>query len=550
MRLWFFVFALVLPYVVSAQTCTRIDPLGQLSWVKDANRVACENLRTQYKCAEREREKLAGLVGPEAVAEQAKFLTCDRSQQTKDGLLETQWLGSNGCLVNGLRLTVESIKDLGTGVVNMFKDAEACYQDVQKKREMVVLFNLSVSDRYTLEPRVVDEWTCGQIEQQLSARKRAQDEALMREHQRNVNAGRSSTLPVRTPEPENALRMKKLLDEARAQLETTYMCYTAKAKAEMVCAGVVSLVADVALSGGALLVGKAAVVGMRGMAHSSQAMERIRRAAARGQKIDLKDSSLLSDSDRLKTSQELLARRKPFTKEQKDAILEAHEVGLAEGRGFGSYTTADLAAKARILRKAGFDQEEVRKLMESGMTGKFGHDQRIAAEKLFGDVFVKGREKLPQALSEGRKFYGQFVTNGQKFFTKDETGFRRLLDANGLGLNADEAIVAFKHNLVRDPKQLGPELRAGYSSTQNYILELEKTATSSGVDYKIYRAKELRQKFIDEYLQTKYANKYGDVDLDRVDPRELRLQQEALADLEKARRAMQSLKLPVEVSKL
>lgn len=550
MQFWVIALAIVFSFTSEAQTCTRIDPLGQLSWVKDANRVACENLRTQYKCAEREREKLQGVVGPEAVAEKAKFLTCDRSQQTKDGLLDAKWLGANGCLVNGLRLTVDGIKNLGAGVVNMFKDAETCYQDTQKKREMVVLFNLSVSDRYTLEPRVVDEWTCGQIEQQLSARKRAYDEALVREHQRSVTAGRPSPLPARAPEPENALRMKQLLEEARAQLETTYMCYTPKAKAEMVCAGVVSLVADVALSGGALLVGKAAVVGMRGLVHSTQALERIRKAAAQGKKINLEDASLLSDADRLKMSEELLARSRPLTKAQRDAILEAHEVGLTEGRGFGSYTTADLAAKARVLRKAGFDQEEVRKLMESGMTGKFGHDQRIAAEKLFGDAFVKGREKLPQALSEGRKFYGQFVTNGQKFFTKDEAGFRRLMDANGLGLNADEALVAFKQNLLRDPKQLAPELRAGYSSTQNYILELEKTTPTSGIDYKIYRAKELRQKFIDEYLQTKYANKYGDVDLDRVDPRELRLQQDAAADLERARRAMQALKLPVEVSKL
>lgn len=337
MRLWFLILALVLPFTVEAQTCTRIDPLAQLSWVKDANRVACENLRTQFKCAERELEKLAGLTGAAAQAEQAKFLRCERSLQSKDGLLDAKWLGSNGCLVNGLRLTVEGIKDLGTGVVNMLKDVETCYQDTQKKREMVVLFNLSVSDRYTLEPSVVDEWTCGQIEQQLSARKRAYDEALVREHQRNVTAGRPSLFRASAPEPENALRMKKLLEEARAQVETTYMCYTAKAKAEMVCAGVVTLVADVALSGGAFLVGKAAVVGMRGFVHSSQALERIRKTAAQGKKINLEDASLLSDSDRLKMSEELLARSRPLTKAQRDAILEAHEVGLSEGRGFGSY---------------------------------------------------------------------------------------------------------------------------------------------------------------------------------------------------------------------
>lgn len=558
-----------------SQACRPQGVFQGQAWLSNNLKASCENLRSQYRCAALEEENMEELKSQlsadlasgdkDKIAsaqaklseEKARYLTCDRTSATRDSFSDANWLGREGCLVNGLLLTVDSIKNLGVAVVDFFKDAENCYQDIEKKREMVVLFNMGVSEKYTMDPKIIDSWTCGEIQKQLFARHQAYQDNLVRESMRQQLVGRPRTGAAiaggRTPAlPDGVSKIKDILAQASESLQSAYMCYTPKAKTEMICAGLVNVVGEIAAGGGAGLLVKAAVVGMRSMVHSTQAANRIRLAIARGQKVDLADASLLSDADRLRLSEDLLKLRKPLTAEQKKAIIEAHEIGLAEGRGFGSYTTADLAAKARILRKAGLDQEQVRLLMETGITGAFGHSQRVLAERMLGQAMIKGRDKIPAAQAEGRKFYLQHIKGKNSVFTPNERGFDELMNANNLGLSSREAVDAFKSNMLRDPKKVSDELRAGYSSVNRYIDEQLKirpsadAATQQMIDYRIYRAKELRMRFYSEYIDTKYANKYGEVDLNRLDVREARLRDEVHADLVATRKKMDRLGIPVE----
>lgn len=561
---------------VWAQACKPQGVFQGQAWLSNNLKASCENLRSQYRCAALEEENMEELKSQlsadlasgdkdkiasaqtKLADEKARYLTCNRTSTTQDAFGDANWLGKEGCLVNGLLLTVESIKNLGVAVVDFFKDAENCYQDIEKKREMVVLFNMGVSDKYTMDPKIIDAWTCGEIQKQLFARHQAYQDNLVRESMRQQLVGRPRTgaaLPAgRAPAlPDGVSKIKDILAQASESLQSAYMCYTPKAKTEMICAGLVNVVAEIALGGGTGLLVKAAVTGMRSMVHSAQAANRIRLAIARGQKVDLADASLLSDADRLRLSEDLLKLRKPLTAEQKKAIIEAHEIGLAEGRGFGSYTTADLAAKARILRKAGLDQEQVRLLMETGITGAFGHNQRILAEKMLGQAMIKGRNQIPAAQAEGRKFYLQYMKGAKgSVFTPNERGFDELMNANNLGLSSREAVDAFKSNMIRDPKKVPEELRAGYSSVNRYIDEQMKirqsadAGTQQMIDYRVYRAKELRMRFYTEYIDSKYANKYGEVDLSRLDIREARLRDEAHADLVATRKKMDKLGIPTE----
>ena len=561
---------------VWAQACKPQGVFQSNAWLSNNIKASCENLRSQYRCAALEEENMEELKAQlsadlasgdkdkiasaqtKLADEKARYLTCNRTTSTRDSFSDANWLGSEGCLVNGLLLTVESIKNLGVAVVDFFKDAENCYQDIEKKREMVVLFNMGVSEKYTMNPKIIDTWTCGEIQKQLFARHQAYQDNLVRESMRQQLVGRPRTgaaLPAgRAPAmPDGVSKIKDILAQASESLQSAYMCYTPKAKTEMICAGLVNVVAEIAAGGGAGLLVKAAVVGMRSMVHSTQAANRIRLAIARGQKVDLADASLLSDADRLSLSSDLLKLRKPLTAEQKKAIIEAHEIGLAEGRGFGSYTTADLAAKARILRKAGLDQEQVRLLMETGITGAFGHNQRVLAEKMLGQAMIKGRNQIPAAQAEGRKFYLQHMKGIKgSVFTPDERGFDELMNANNLGLTSREAVDAFKSNMLRDPKKVPEELRAGYSSVNRYIDEQMKirqsadAGTQQMIDYRVYRAKELRMRMFTEYIETKYADKYGQLDIGRVDLREIRLRDEIHAELEATRKKMDKLGIPTE----
>ncbi len=77
----------------------------------------------------------------------------------------------------------------------------------------------------------------------------------------------------------------------------------------------------------------------------------------------------LPDADRLRLASEALGGR-ALSAEQGAAVLRAHETGVL--RADGTFSQADLLAKNRILREAGFSPEEIRSLMDRGITGRAG----------------------------------------------------------------------------------------------------------------------------------------------------------------------------------
>ncbi len=82
---------------------------------------------------------------------------------------------------------------------------------------------------------------------------------------------------------------------------------------------------------------------------------------------DLRRVAALSDADRLTEAKTLLGR--DLTELEQKAILDAHNVGAGTGRGFFTYTREEIIQKGNILKHAGFKAEDIRKLMEKGITG-------------------------------------------------------------------------------------------------------------------------------------------------------------------------------------
>ena len=80
-----------------------------------------------------------------------------------------------------------------------------------------------------------------------------------------------------------------------------------------------------------------------------------------------------SNRARLNEAESLLGRN--LDRNQRDAVIQAHEVGRGEvGRDgtparIGNYTQAHLHQKARILKEQGFREGEIRTLMENGIVG-------------------------------------------------------------------------------------------------------------------------------------------------------------------------------------
>lgn len=149
-----------------------------------------------------------------------------------------------------------------------------------------------------------------------------------------------------------------------------YNCLNGVAKSNTICKAVGSLIMPPTAIFAFLKGGKAALVALEATEKGAAAVKASRMSFA--QMNHLKAAAKLTDAERLAEAGKLLDGMK-LTKAQEEAIIAAHKIGIADGRGFYTYTQADISKKARILREAGFDPDQTRLLMERGITGTFAN---------------------------------------------------------------------------------------------------------------------------------------------------------------------------------
>lgn len=107
-------------------------------------------------------------------------------------------------------------------------------------------------------------------------------------------------------------------------------------------------------------------------------------------------------AERRSAASSLLRRREPasvdgvavpaVTPAQLDAIERAHQVGRAQGHGYFTFTDAEIAEKARILRESGLSRPEVRRLMRNGIVGGRADDVAVEFSEARG-LAVRARDE-------------------------------------------------------------------------------------------------------------------------------------------------------------
>lgn len=178
----------------------------------------------------------------------------------------------------------------------------------------------------------------------------------------------------RMPTPEEAT-FKRLYDTRKAMLEpgsnerflqragNKALCLWKNTTVKSIC----EMGTDVAIAVGTLGVGLAGT-GAKAAIRTA-AREGAGEVAESARATTLRRNGALTDSQREIAAQARLGR--DLTSSQKDAVIEAHNVGSNRaGAGIGNYTQAEIAEKTRILNGAGFSAVERRMLMEDGITGR------------------------------------------------------------------------------------------------------------------------------------------------------------------------------------
>lgn len=357
-----------------AQQC-KVKPSSSLtpllSLAQSGFSSACMLQREQNKCADLEVE-LEG-------EEKKKVIQCDLKSIEENKMTNASL---SSCMWNGLKLSGEQLLDLSKlpgqiaeGVVRGFRDTQLCNSSIEKKRELLTAFNLSINDeRFKLSEQFLGRWlqeaSCAEIEKLLSSRYQNFQNVFLNERRAAINSGKKpAELEAKKAQEPGIV---ELLKSAMEAAQVRYECYTPKVKAEMICAGVTSLVADSLMGMGI----KSAVTKISAVVKSKKALGNIQRSAASGEKAHLTDAAVLTNADRKKAALILLNEKLPpgspkrvLNAAEEKALIKAHEVGKPD-RGYFTYTKEDLAEKARLLKEAGFSVDERRLLMENGIAGE------------------------------------------------------------------------------------------------------------------------------------------------------------------------------------
>lgn len=439
----FFCFIFILLTTISAsfaQQCRTIDPRMDsiLNLANSGLSSACLLQREQYKCAELEAELEAD--------EKNKIIQCDSKSLEANKLSN---MNIAGCMWNGLKISGEQLLDLAKlpgqiaeTVAKGFHETQLCNASVEKKRELLTAFNLTVSDsRFKLSEQFLGKWledaSCAEVDKLLWARYQNYQNVLMRERIAAINNGKKPAALETTKSDGPGLI--ELLKSAMDAAKVRYECYTPKVKAEMICAGVTSLIADAAMGVGV----KSAVTKISAIVKSKKALGSINRAVANGEKVHLTDAARLTNVDRKRAAAAILSeggKNRVLTEAEEKALIRAHEVGKPD-RGYFTYTQEDLAQKARILKEAGFSAEERRALMEAGIAGEIRDPWYINAitthfKKVLG-VDSLSAEKTSAIL----KVQALPATTSEGFAKANP---RALLEAAGFSRTEIDAIIAAK----------------------------------------------------------------------------------------------------------
>ena len=177
-------------------------------------------------------------------------------------------------------------------------------------------------------------------------------------------------------------------------------------------------------------------------------------------------------SPQARTNEASQALGRDLTATQRTCIMNAHDVGLAQGRGYGTFTFEDLRAKRTTLTNCGFSAADARELMNRGLVGGFPPQMRLGQPvSAFGAT--QGNAALQRAENLSTRFRGPRAQGGGQGLTRLE--YQRSMEEAGAAFE-NQARQTSNAILVRPHLEnaLSSYLRAGDSAAVMRVITLAK----------------------------------------------------------------------------
>lgn len=465
-----------------------------------------------------------------------------------------------GCAMGGWNFAVDTVKSVGTmigeGAAKIAISAEkensenaACDKDPAKKKAIFEDYNNSVPKMMRVEAPaegVVQRSNCARLKESLKTAQGRQGALAMEKVRLRLDEEDSKYTPeeqeyvdwIKSMKGQGGGKLPNVIELAHAKLNemgVKLQCYNTQEAAALTCEAIAYVATFAAGPAGAAL--KAARFSKIAKLAGVPTEKAIRAEAAAG------------------------ALGREITEAQKTAIMKAHEVGKAEGRGYrtqggiaGEYTKADLKKKSEILKEADFTKEERRILMETGITGQNPATTVGRADRTFmptlNEAMARRSPELTKAASEeGIKYFKAKSAASPAEFKKTfpENDLSGVMEANYMGMNTDDSLkLAEKYFEVHgyNPDQGKLAVISQLRQETRYYQNAGSKVDSNISDYRIYRNKELEYKAWQSYYESRYPDRYNNLDYDRLSPGQRENLEKLGAEVEKLREAARRNKWP------
>jgi hypothetical protein len=553
---------------LAAESCPTTADQFAMKPLNEFQNYTCEQVKKSPQCQQVYNQiKLEG-GNPDSYALECK----DRGQLMR--ALENYANIQAGCALGGWNFVKDTFVGLGAalgeGVAKTVIDAEKekednakCDKDPKLKKGIYTNYNATVPKLLQVEVPADEVFTrvpCAQLKAGLSMMQTRQGFVAMDKVRSRIT---DSQAKYSSEEKEYVDWIKKMnankgngpgvVEMAKKKIHdlgVQYECYNTLRATAMICEAMLD-VGTLAAGG----VGVAAkVTRIAGVAAKTEKVAAVSNAAKAG--VDLEKAGALTNAERTQEAAKVAGRELSST--QKDGVVKAHEVG--DGRTYRTnggkadeYTMQDLRQKAKILKEADFTQAERRALMENGIVGNspattVGRADQQFIPRINDAMSRRTTEAVNQAANDGRKYYKAKSTASEAEFKQafpEDRGVSDIINANYFGLGTeDSAALVNRYIQVYGyaPEQAKLAIISNLKNEAKYYSNAGSKVDVNISSYRVYRDKELEYKLTSDYYEGRYANKFGELDYDKLSPGQRK-------NLEKLQEEVQQLRKQAEKNK-
>ncbi len=521
MTTWISTFLIALFFVFSAFAAENCGLRSES--LTDLVKISCEETKTSNQCQKVYQEiNAAGGVASE------RSLVCDGDQNQSWLSASADW--TTGCMIGVGDYFINIGKTIGETAAQIMLNREekaaelaACNKDIKQKKILYEDYNARMPTILQVaEPAEsqLQDLTCEKIHTDLTMQQRKLSMRAFKKVRARLNDRTATYTPEEQQFVDWTIQTNKpkleanVIDLAKAHLKkmgVLYDCYNSKYQKALICEALAEVAPTLwgAAKAGAAAVKAARAQRLAKLAGVKKVDDFVADIKAAERATDGPGGRIINPADRerilataagLTLEERIMALEKlrgsPLSKREAEQWIKMHDVGTKDGRGFDTYTKADIDAKQKLAAeinpdtgKPYFSNEETKIGLRNGITGGLAKVQKGTAREIY-------------AAKAAQQDYSQY----HRLHAEAAAGEGKLTEATEAYNKAYRAYV--KESGV-DLKDASSAKRTLATKSERDLMQLEEAAARSGHVQQLNEITKAKWVQIERDIKRSYTNKPG-----------------------------------------